>query len=220
MPSFREPQIENLASGQHVEAFLWDIEETPQKLLSMLPDCFNYKEECANFRSTKRCQEWLAVRVLLHCEAAITSSVQYGKTGKPFLIGKKQFIGISHSSNYVCLALAEFPFGIDIEQRGGKAWRLREKFLKEKEWNLLSQTTLSEEDASTLSWSAKEAVYKMVESFSPSLYDEIQINRINTDKRCLEISVSNSKEKKVCDFYVVEYVISQAFVFTLAIKNN
>lgn len=141
--------------------FLWDLQESTEALKRLLPGTSNIAYD--TIRSERRQRERLAVDLLLR-EAGI-SSVSYDAAGRPWSRDGR-FISISHSNNYVCLAVhATMQVGIDIECLGMRVMKVSSRFLNEQELNTLS---LHDDKVMHLCWCAKEALYKI---FGASLVD-------------------------------------------------
>lgn len=136
---------------------MWQVTETMEDLLAMLPDEGHelYEEAQQRFSSPKRRQEFIAVRVLLY-QMQPGAVIGYYDNGKPYLVHSCRRISISHTAGYVAVMLSDSgEVGVDIEQYGERVCRVASRFVNEREpvsgvWEQL------------LLWSAKETVYKMM----------------------------------------------------------
>ena len=50
------------------------------------------------------------------CGVTDDSQLMYGKNGKPYLKDKSIYFNLSHSGDYVVLAVADYEVGVDIEK--------------------------------------------------------------------------------------------------------
>ncbi|MBU3854776.1 MAG: 4'-phosphopantetheinyl transferase superfamily protein [Candidatus Paraprevotella stercoravium] len=136
---------------------VWQVTETMEELLAMLPDEGHelYEEAQQRFSSPKRRQEFIAVRVLLY-QMLPGAVIGYYDNGKPYLAHSCWRISISHTVGYVAVILSDCgEVGVDIEQYGERVCRVASRFINDDErvtgvWKQL------------LLWSAKETVYKMM----------------------------------------------------------
>lgn len=136
---------------------MWQVTETMEDLLAMLPDEGHelYEEAQQRFSSPKRRQEFIAVRVLLY-QMLPGAVIGYYDNGKPYLVHSCRRISISHTVGYVAVILSDCgEVGVDIEQYGERVCRVASRFINDDErisgvWKQL------------LLWSAKETVYKMM----------------------------------------------------------
>ncbi len=200
MPQIHFPEAEHIAESKDVRVLFWQIEETAEALLALLPsDLFLAHYAQAHFGSDTRRREWLATRVLLHCVAGTTAPISYDAQGAPFLCTPEAlspgmadtsaapFISISHSRGLAAIALSSVrAVGIDVERWSARPLRLAERFLMPEEMPLLaalpagaSQTPhLQEaaERAATLLWSAKEAAFKMLHRDDIELREGIRLS--------------------------------------------
>lgn len=126
--------------------------------------------ELLNARSNpKRKKEFLGVRHLRN-QLKIKSPILYKPNGCPYYSAVERALSISHTKDFIALANAGFPIGIDIEQKDRDAARIINKFASEdekvlcidnpKEWYLQL-------------WCAKEAIYKLVDLANLSFKNEI-----------------------------------------------
>ncbi len=106
----------------------------------------------------KRRMEFLFSRYLL---TQLTGDrnvvVSYNESGCPQIA--QGHVSISHSGNYIAVAVAEDPVGLDIQTFDMKIGRIAPKFLHEDEWAFIPK----EEQIryQTFIWAAKEALYKL-----------------------------------------------------------
>jgi 4'-phosphopantetheinyl transferase EntD len=80
----------------------------------------------------KRKNEFLGVRHLRN-QLKINSSILYHSNGRPYYAASELALSISHTKEFIALANAGFPIGIDIEQKDRDAARIINKFAREDE---------------------------------------------------------------------------------------
>ena len=148
---------------------IWKIEESWQEMLEIIRKNENYPCDIAlevnNKKTDKRKQEWLAARLLLLHLDGPESYIDYNENGAPVLRNNRYNISISHSSCFVAIILSdkENP-GIDIEYHSGRAFKLRGKYISDKEmemFDLLQDSSYNSINTlATLCWCAKETAFK------------------------------------------------------------
>lgn len=137
---------------------VWHVTEDLEELLYMLPDDESVRNEARErFKSESRILEWTAVRVLLYDMLDRQVQISYDDDGAPHLPDYEGLdISISHTKDYVAIALAEHgEIGIDIEHVGERVKKVASRFIRDDE-QAESTTEL------LLHWSAKETAFKML----------------------------------------------------------
>lgn len=82
----------------------------------------------------------------------------YSDTKKPFLVGRKEHISISHSHELLAIIIHQKQAtGIDVELIRDKVLKIRHKFLNPTELEIAGDNI----DKHIAFWSAKEALYKV-----------------------------------------------------------
>ncbi len=141
---------------------LWKIEETSDELLEKLDLDPFVIAEIAPFTSEKRRREYLAVRVMLNEVLGTKKSIVYEPNGRPRLADNSYQISITHTGQYAAIILhPTLRLGIDIERVSERVVRVQHKFLSPRELNFIDTATAKTH--LTLLWSAKEALYKIVQ---------------------------------------------------------
>ena len=137
-----------------------------------------------------RQKEWLATRLLLKEALGDDVKISYTVSGRPFLIGSTQHISISHTRQYVLLALARGPFGVDIEVWDSRALRLQQKFLSPDEASLLHSKEA--EKMAVRLWSAKESCYKALDIPGLSLKNNVFLAQYDAQLKAHITSINNT----------------------------
>lgn len=107
--------------------------------------------------STKmRNRQWQVLRHLL-LKAGIDGELVYDASGKPSLINGSH-ISVTHSGNSMILSYGSRAHGVDMEVKGVKASRVKERFCDERELHWAGK--VSDDNIYTLIWCAKEAIFK------------------------------------------------------------
>jgi phosphopantetheinyl transferase len=128
--------------------------------------------ELLNTRSNpKRKNEFLGVRHLRN-QLKIKSPILYHSSGRPYFSANELSLSISHTKDFIALASAVFPIGIDLEQKDRDAARIINKFAREDEKVLCTDNP---KGWYLQLWCAKEAIYKLVGIENLSFKNEISI---------------------------------------------
>ena len=162
-------------------------------------------------RKEKKSKEYfLAVRKVLKNED-LELTIEYDSKGKPYL-NKEKGISISHSNEIVAIAISnEIDFGIDIQYKTNKIFKIKNKFLSKNESKFLDKSDDIEHLIKL--WSAKESIYKAIGKEGISFSHDLEIDIIN-DKdlfRAGYYKKDNIKIKFDLDFICIdEYIICHA----------
>ena len=176
------PQIyfEKLKSFCNAEIFFWHIKENCNELSNLIADNGMLLAEAEKmFKSEGRQCEWLAVRALLQNTPYKGFGIEYHDNGKPYFANSSKHISISHTQEYVALAVSESPIGIDIESTNRNALSVAKAFLQPHEVESLAGCGNTAHEALCL-WSAKEAAFKLA-SERVSVLKEIGITKNAND---------------------------------------
>ena len=162
-------------------------------------------------RKHKNSKEYfLAVRKLLENEDP-ELTIDYDLKGKPFL-NKQKGISISHSNEIVAIAISnEIVFGIDVQFKTDKVFKIQSKFLSEMESKFIEKK--NDLESLIKVWSAKESVYKALGKEGVSFSKDLEIDTVNVKDlfRAGYYKKDNIKIKFDLDFICIdEYIICHA----------
>ena len=101
-----------------------------------------------------------------------------------YLFNNEFYFNISHSYDYLCLALADQEIGIDLELIDSKAARVKKKFTE-------MTTSGDEKDFYTKLWVLKEAFMKYLGVGMTIPLKEIVIKELNQEKNLFNVSFKN-----------------------------
>lgn len=148
------PQLETLNIAG-VNVHLWHLTESEEELseLSVAHQVLAYG--LSGVAGNQRRREKLAVALLAHL-AMNGAIIQHREDGAPITEGR--YVSVSHTFDYVAIAEAQFPVGIDVEHRRGALLKVRSKFVNEAEQPFVDADNL---DAHLALWTSKEALFKL-----------------------------------------------------------
>lgn len=198
---------------------IWRVEETAEELRSMLADGLPYDRELEALHAPSRKLEYLAVRVLLRTLLGEELSVGHYPSGKPFLVGDRRRITISHTHGYAAAGVhPAAEVGIDIERRSERVRRASPRFMRDDEFP--DYACLPEHDQLTgllLHWCAKETVYKMMNAGGVDFQEHLLVRPFKLQQEgvmmCGELF---SPERKR---YAVSYMTGSDFVCTYSVDD-
>lgn len=192
---------------------IWQTSESVDELHALFVEAATADAAAYAALSTdKRRKEWLAERLLLRCAFLRCDDIGHRADGSPYLTAGGAHVSISHSGPFVALSLsAAARIGIDLEQRGPRALRLREKFLSPGEYGY--DEPEDAETAALTAWSAKEAAFKLFGRPGISLKNGIRLTHAAGYGASVDI------EAELCDGTaraIVNCRLFEQFVFTRA----
>ncbi len=172
-----------------IDIFIAKIRTDEEKMLEEISLSSQEKMKYAEMTSRKRRQEWLTYRVLLSNVLGKEFILEYQSNGKPYLLQPKKNISISHSKEYVAIAIAEKKIGIDIEKIDTRILKLKEKILNSREVN---RFVAADERVLHIIWGIKESVYKQQDE-EINYLEDIEVKKI--DENTAEVQVKNHLQK-------------------------
>ncbi len=181
-----------------------------EDVLAQFPNPEQLTNELISKKTEHRKLETLGSRFLLYLALGTQVHISYTLEGKPYLNDSNIHISISHSKDYVCVAIhPKHPIGIDLECIGIKMARLRERFLNPQELADLQSDT--EHLKAHIYWSGKESIYKVAGQVAVDFRESIHINpfELNESHAHFTAKVGNAE-------YDLEAWVNEQFVLTTA----
>lgn len=158
------PLVEKYHLKDRTTVGIWELVETEEELMNPIDLSQLEAERLSDRNNPLKRKQFLAARHLLKELIGEKKSIQYKKSGKPFLEESNRQISISHSDRFVALALTEVQrVGVDIEVgRRPSLAKVPDYFLNDEE---MAEVLIMKVDLEQLSlyWSAKEALYKYMD---------------------------------------------------------
>ena len=210
---------------------IMEITEPWQDMLESLKQNDRYLSELNKIRSDKRKQEWLTVRFLLKKLSGPDTYIDYHDNGAPFLPGSSYHISISHTKGYAAVILSEDEYpGIDIEYRSERAWKLRKKFLSDKESGVFLSLSsyadlnvqsriecnddikrkISHADVATIFWCAKETAFKALQQAEVDFIEHLHILPFAlSDEGILTLKETKTPSEQV---FSINYKIAENYI--------
>ena len=203
---------------------IWEITEPWQDMLKSFQHNDDYYLDANRIQSDKRKQEWLAVRLLLKHLYETEAYIDYRDNGAPILQNSQYHISISHTMGYAAILLSEnHNPGIDIEYRSERAWKLRKKYLGEKEFEMFALLHESEQktgnnalskhiDLSTLCWCAKETAFKALQQTEVDFIEHLHILPFTLSSRgVLLLKETKTSQQQT---FNINYQIAENYIIT------
>lgn len=149
---------------EEYEWAIWKIEESEEKLISLLSFSRETIDQARSFTSPVRRKEFLAVRALIFTLLNELPEITYNEHGKPFLSHERS-ISISHTKGKYAAVLISCNerCGIDIEIKNDRVRKVVSRFISPNEKAFLNADEEIELEQLLIIWSAKEALFKAVE---------------------------------------------------------
>ena len=194
---------------------IWEITETVDELFDLLDLDPFVIAETAQFTAEKRRLEYLAVRVMLNQVLGEKKTIAYEPTGKPYITDRSYEISITHTGRYAAIILHPTRrLGIDIERIAERVMRVQSKFLSGDELAYVNQAAAKTQLA--LMWSAKEALYKIVQQVEIDFTTDFHIDPF---KPYLE-GIMHAQETKTpaAEQFDMSYRVYPEFVLVWTVK--
>ncbi len=138
--------------------YIWKIEEKESFFVENMP--WNEKQLLwlDSIHPLKKI-EYLASRYLIYfITGKLDSHLYKDEAGKLHLANSNQNLSISHSDEWVGLALSQTNIGFDLQKKSDSIKRISKRFLSQMEYDVISKD--QNDELLIVSWCIKEAVYK------------------------------------------------------------
>ena len=174
---------ENVSITKHrigeSKVYIMDTSMIDACLLAHYLPALMLNQAMTSFKSQTRQKEWLCTRLLLKFIEGDNATIEYSSNGAPILLHSDKHISISHSGDFVAIALSTQQVGLDVQVINDKPLRLKSRFLSHREMTLLK----SDEDVegAVKLWCAKEAVYKYVSKPGTELIRDIVLEMVDDE---------------------------------------
>ena len=162
---FMEEKIQGGVAVQEVRLIIADIKKlnlSPEVILPQIAPC--YVEKYHRFKVEQEARQELVTGYLLRKYLGVCEDGQLrvNEKKKPYLSKGKPFFNISHSENYVVLAIADCEVGVDIEKiRPFHEATARRVFSEEQLLQLQQMEETGRDEAFSKMWTGCEAVLKL-----------------------------------------------------------
>jgi phosphopantetheinyl transferase len=146
-----------------------------------------------------------AVRRLIG-ELAPGNKLSHLPNGVPYIEGYPHNISLSHTKGFIAFVAhpKPHPAGIDIEYRGERVLRIRERFLSPEENAAIDESHVAEH--LLLHWCAKETLYKLLSTSGVDFRRELHIMPfpfgISGTIQVMETHTSTTRQPFLLDFEV------------------
>lgn len=194
---------------------IWQIAESQAFFLERLPLDEYTSEELEGISHPQKQLEWLASRYCLEHLAQHVGLVHSGLSkdefGKPFLSNCTAEMSLTHTTEYVAVAIhLSQAIGIDMERPSEKLRKIANKYLADDE------QTASKLDLRQLCiyWSAKEALYKLYGRKKLHFKENIRVDPFATEAERLVGSIvlpEGTQHYHIYTRWLGEYVLVLAF---------
>lgn len=184
---------------------IWKIDETEEAMQLLSPQNFSEIFPSKKITHPQRLLEYLSVRILLLtlCDSMglFVSKFYEDTKGKLHHLGSTFEFSFSHSFPFASVLVSNRKVGIDIEKPSAQILKIKDRFLSVAEQGIFSDS----EEALCIAWTAKEALYKMLEEDCSFLTD-LQIISYDAKKKYIRARFPFQNREALVRFFRFENV--------------
>ncbi|MFV0417255.1 MAG: 4'-phosphopantetheinyl transferase family protein [Dysgonomonas sp.] len=193
---------------------IWKIEESRDKLLSLLSH-HEWIQNIHTIKSESRVLEILSARILIKKLTGEEKEVYYNDSGKPFLVDQSYHISVSHTKNYVAVAINEEKhIGLDIEYISEKIKRVRSRVIASTEYIDKENELIH----LLLHWSAKEAMFKFLDVEGVDFLNNLFVSSFTPEKEGSFMASETRTENQ--HNFKAHYKVGEEFVMVCLEADN
>lgn len=185
---------------------IWRMEESAQELLKMIDLTPTQSDQYQTISSEKRRKEWLCSKIILKKFLGKQADIQYRENGSPYIPNREIELSITHNDNLCCVLLSNNRCGIDIESFERDFSKVSKRFLSQQELLFISTNLLQ-----TISWCAKETLYKFIGKNGIDFKKEFTITELSTSEQ--RVTMRYKSELYKISYFdlqtnIISYIIS------------
>ena len=206
------PLINRINLSKELQIFIWHIEESIEDLfenIKLTPDDLNRLKKRKKIINQKG---FLAIRNLFLYSDINPENLSYNSMGAPVLKSGKK-ISISHSQTVAGIAYGSNPLGFDLQYYQKKILNIAPRFLHIEEDFVWYGSY--EIEKITLVWTAKEAIYKLIQKKGINFSEQLLIAPFEWGAKSgsAKVFVSN----QILHFSL-KFIVEKTYCGTLAIN--
>ncbi len=206
------PLINRINLSKELQIFIWHIEESIEDLfenIKLTPEDLNRLKKRKKIINQKG---FLAIRNLFLYSDINPENLSYNSMGAPVLKSGKK-ISISHSQTVAGIAYGSNPLGFDLQYYQKKILNIAPRFLHIEEDFVWYGSY--EIEKITLVWTAKEAIYKLIQKKGINFSEQLLIAPFEWGAKSgsAKVFVSN----QILHFSL-KFIVEKTYCGTLAIN--
>lgn len=192
-------QVFHKRTANSSQIYVWKVVSTYD---SLLKKTLLREEELlalAKIKSEKRKIEFIATRSAVKSIFGNETTLQHLDSGQPYIQGNKH-ISISHSKNYIVIAVGVHCLGVDIEEPTEKLLKVLPRILSKSEYE-----DFQKNPSTTLAckvWGTKESILKYTGNVKLDYRKDIRLEKIEPIKASYMDTVFNIEFENIDNLIV------------------
>lgn len=157
------------------QIYVWKVVSTYDSLFKKTSWSTKEMQSLLDIKSEKRKIEFMATRIAVKSIFGIETILKHLDSGQPYIQGNKH-ISISHSKNYIVIAVGDRCLGVDIEEPSEKLLKVLPRILSKSEYE-----DFQKNPSITLAckvWGTKESILKYTGNVKLDYRKDIRLEKI------------------------------------------
>ncbi len=199
------PLYKTIHFNSSTQILVWKITESLEELMEKVVLKEKSQLRLNKMKSEMHQRAFVSVRLLLKKAGYSDSELHYDEFGKPYFLDEKH-ISISHSHHFSTIIISNQIVGIDVEMQREKIISIADKFINAAEVKHLSRFEVQDYIKKlTITWGAKEAIFKIRNEKGISFKDHIQLSSFEIKDQSTTAILEIEKIKKQFFVYFEEF---------------
>ena len=208
------PFVREIPYNDGTLVYAWSASETVDDLMVLCQRRGIDTTWLQSVKSSGRRIELMAERLLLHVIFGYAVELRHKEDGTPYVPNSDIHLSISHTPGLVVIAInAKHPVGIDVERRGPRVLRVRERFLNEQEQSFIAADDMNE---NLIAWTAKEAMFKAVDDPDALLLDDFTVSPFTAVHQGMVVYTGRYRERT----FDLSTLVKDDYFITLAYEHQ
>lgn len=198
-------------AGTHIH--LWSVTENVDELAALCRDHGIDTGAMPACKAVGRRTEIMVEHLLLWMIYGKPVELCHTPQGRPYVPDSGKHLSITHTKGLVCVAVnSSHDVGIDVEKRGRRVLKVRERFLNEIEQQFIRH---DDAEATLVAWTAKEALYKVAMNPEATMRDHFVLDAFEpVPGRMLTFTATSAHRA-----FVLKTLSINDYILTLAIEQ-
>lgn len=212
------PFFNQIKYSEDISVYVWSLTETFNDLKYLCQRRGIDTTDVNDIRAKNRACERLAEKLLIKIICGEPFTLAHHDNGAPYILESELNISISHTAGTVCIATStKSEIGIDVERKGTRVIKVRNKFLNELEKRWISEEDV---DANLIAWTAKEALFKIVGEQEIDFREHLQLEPFKSEEEgFIDFRGSFTKHMPITQYEFLS-TLGIDVIMTLVVKDG